>query len=82
MKSCWLQCVALSFLWRAPQTGSAGVDDARLILLHVDLSHYLRHLYAGSLLQDKWQGMIEVLEKKLRKSATCPSRIPQSLSGV
>jgi hypothetical protein len=39
-------------------------------------------LYAGSLLQDKWQGMIEVLEKKLRKSATCPSRIPQSLSGV
>jgi len=57
----------------------AGVDFARLILLQVDLSHYLRHLsplihvYAGSLLHDNWQGMTEVLEKKLCKSATCPS---------
>jgi hypothetical protein len=65
-----------------------GVDVARLVLLQVDLSHYLRHLsplihvYAGGLLQDNWQEMTEVLEKKLRKSAICPSRIPQSLSRV
>ena len=64
------------------------MDVAKLIPLQADLSHYLRHLsplihvYAGGLLQDSWQGMTVVLEKKQHQSATCPSRIPQSLSGV
>jgi hypothetical protein len=42
--------------------------------VRVDLSLYLRHLsplirvYGGGLLQDKWQGKTEVLEKKLLKN--------------